>query len=215
MNEGASDLARWSLRRWVVSLLAVFLAQVLLICLLGERLAPPRPAAPAHTAIHLAADPWATKQLLESLSLDDPTLFALPNTHGFSGAAWLKFSPVTYAIQPWSELPRWLALNAEHLGEPFAGFVRTNIWPPLLISDLPMPRSVIPDFQGLTVPMPARSEYWVEGDLAARPMREPLPVASWPCANVLSKSVVELLVDADGWTFSARLLTGCGLSDAD
>ena len=64
-------------------------------------------------------------------------------------------------------------------------------------------------------PLPPDPPLRIEGDLATRPLLAPLALKSWAHAELLSNSVVQAMVDADGFTFSPVLLTGCGLEEAD
>jgi hypothetical protein len=215
MNATVLEPARWPLRRWIYSFLAVFLVQVGLIWLLGERVKIPPPPVPLRTTIHLAADPWSAKQLSDLPTIGDPTLFVLPNLHGFSAAAWLNFKPQEYPLADWTEEPRWLTLNPKALGQTFVEFMASNVPSPLLIANQAMPRSVVSD---LNVPNPAtaaQSQLRVEGDLARRPLVTPLELPPWPHSDLLTNTVVQAVVDAEGLTFSTTLLVSCGYREAD
>jgi len=215
MNAMALEPVRWPLHRWVYTLLAVFLAQVGLIWLLGERAKTPPSPVPFRTAIHLAADPWSVKQLADLPSISDPTLFVLPNLHSFSGGAWLHFKPQEYPLADWTEEPSWLALNRNTLGKSFMEFVATNISAPLLIANQPMPRPIVSDVNVPNPPLPAQSQLRVEGGLAWRPLMAPLELPSWSHTDLLANSVVQAAVDVQGHTFSTTLLASCGLKEAD
>lgn len=215
MNTTALELAHWPLHRWVYTLLGVFLAQVGLIWLLGERAKTPPSAVPFRTTIHLAADPWSARQLTDLPTISDPALFVLPNLHSFSGAAWLSFQPQEYPLADWTEDPRWLALNPNTLGKSFMEFVATNVPAPLLIANQPMPRPVVSDLSAPNPPLPAQSQLQIEGDLARRPLVVPLELPPWMHTDLLTNSVVQAAVDAGGYTFSATLLASCGLKEAD
>ena len=215
MNATALEPVRWPLHRWIYASVVVFLVQVGLIWLLGERAkAPPSPV-PFHTTIHLAADPWSVKQLADLPTLSDPTLFILPNLHGFSGAAWLNFKPQEYPRANWTEDPRWLALNQNALGETFMEFVATNVAQPLLIANQSMPKSIISDLTVPNPPVPAESQLRVEGNLARRPLLAPLALPAWPHMDLLTNTVVQTAVDVEGYPFSMILLSSCGLVQAD
>src|SRR4051812_43830645 len=48
--------------------------------------------------------------------LSDPTLFVLPNRHGFSGPAWLAVPLLQHPSLDWVEPPRWLPHEVTRLG---------------------------------------------------------------------------------------------------
>src|SRR5207245_1360307 len=186
-----------------------------LILLHGERRRPVQSPPNVATKIPLAADGSSAQPFAGLPAVSDPTAFALPNAHGFSGAAWLTFAPLTYQLTDWTEPPRWLALDERHLGQAFAAFVATNASPPLLIADKPLPRLTASAVYAPADPLPTQSVLRLEDDLARRPLVAPMPLPSWPHTDVLTNSIVQLLVDAEGQTLSAVLLATSGLSEAD
>ncbi len=215
MSVALLEPARWTTRRWIRSVALAFLVQAALIFLLAERHRPVRPPPKFATQIRLAADGSPAQALAELSASSDPTAFALPNSHGFSGAAWLTFAPLAYQLTDWTEPPRWLALDERHLGQAFAAFVATNASPPLLIADKPLPRLTAAVIYAAAEPLSTQSVLRLEDDLARRPLVAPLPLPSWPNTDVLTNSIVQLLVDAQGQTLSAVLLAASGLSEAD
>jgi hypothetical protein len=215
MSGTALEPLPWPLRRWISTAVGVFLAQVGLIWLLGERAKAPPSSLPFQTKIHLAADPWSLKQLSDLPTISDPTLFVLPNLHGFSGAAWLTFKPQEYPPANWTEDPRWLALNQKVLGTTFMEFVATNVSAPLLIANQSMPPSIISDVNVPNPPVPTQSLCRIEGDLARRPLLIPPQLPSWPSMDLLTNTVLQAAVDVEGYAFSTLLLVSCGLKEAD
>jgi hypothetical protein len=213
MSPGESQ--PWAWHRWVYTTLGLFAVQVGLVWLMSESTPHPKASPTWPTAIHLAADPWAAKQVLEWPGLEDPTLFALPHQHGFSGGAWLRYEPMSYEQKDWTEPPAWLRVDQTQLGGGFRQLMSSNLWPPVLIADRPMPRSVIPDFARLDLPMPSGSSWRLEGELASRRLVEPPALQAWAHTELLTNSVVQLIVDEQGYTFSTRLLGTSGLSAAD
>jgi TonB family protein len=69
----------------------------------------------------------------------------------------------------------------------------------------PVPRLIQP---GVLPPMSARdqSSWRLEGDLQKRVLQTPLSLPAWAHSEVLTNTVVRLLVDADGRVFSAPIL---------
>jgi hypothetical protein len=216
MDTFADHPLLWSPRKWGYAITASLVIQLGLLFYLGERFK----ALPHHegfgTAIHLASDPAYLERLNELPTLTDPTLFALPSPQGFSGHAWLSFAPMKYEPPDWTEAPRWLEPPTQALAQVLADFVSNSIPPPLLVADKPLPRLIAAGTSVLPVPVRSRSEYRREGDLAQRRLAEPLEIPPWPHTDMLSNSVVQMLVDAEGRTLAATLLSpGSGSAAAD
>lgn len=213
MNPTALELVRWPRRRWVYAVATVFLLQAGLVFLLGHRKQRVPEPPIFRTAIHMQTDLTAP---LDSLpGMEDPTLLALPSLRGFSGPAWLRFPPLEYQPAEWVEPPHWLALDTNALSATFSRFIRTNVISPPLIADKPLPPlpGYEPNFPN--EPLPSQSQLRLEGDLAGRRLLAPLELQSWPHSEILSNTTVQAAVDAAGFTFSAVLLAGSGLKEAD
>ena len=209
------EFARWPWRRWLYTISVVFLAQLVLLLAFAERPRNIRRAPQFRTAINLAVDSWSEEQLAGLPTLTDPTLFALPNLHGFSGAAWLRFAPLEHHFTDWSESPRWLELETAGLGKRFLAFVKTNITTTMLIADKPLPFLPNPPSVLTNGALALHSAIRFEGALAHRPLLQSPPLPSWPHSDILTNTVVQLLVDANGETQLHTLLTSCGAPDAD
>jgi hypothetical protein len=189
--------------------------QAALIIHLGERPKPLPPPPRFGPEISLAADAWAGEQLARLPTLADPTLFALPSLQGFSGPAWMRFSALEHEPVPWSEAPRWLTVDTQHLGRTFGSLLATNPRPPLLVADKPMPRLIGADAPVPSLPLRRQSVLRLTGDLARRRLLAPLALKAWAHTDILSNSVVQALVDAQGRVLAATLLHGSGLNEAD
>jgi hypothetical protein len=189
----------------------VFAAQLALILWLGRAPRVYSSVKEFSPSLRLAGS-GTTRQL----ALTDPTLFALPHQEGFSGSAWLRIRRQELRPFLWSEPPRWLALNQDGLGMGFKEFMTTNKLD--LLADI-----VQPGFELMTPtvvesnPFPTESTMRVMGGLAGRKILVSPGLPSWPSAEILSNSVVEVLVTADGKVFSASLLkpSGPGANEAD
>jgi hypothetical protein len=190
---------RWTWLRWLVLIGIVFLLHLTLIFIFGAK--KPVPVAPVKNApaLVLASEspsPW--------LALNNATLFALPDHNGFAGLMWIAMPPLPLHAQDWSEPPRWLGLPANDLGGNFSSFVQTNHF-----SSVHLEFSIAPPL-ATPVPPPAPpasgSTLQVEGDIAHRPLLNALNLPSWPYADVIAPSVVQVLVDAQGNVVSATLL---------
>jgi hypothetical protein len=184
----------------------IFTVQLALIFWLGAR----GPVFATRTAtvpiLRIAGPAFA-----ELLALNDPTLFALPHQQGFAGPAWLTVT--NFVAEPfiWSEPPRWLTLPIEELGALFRQYVATNQFgPPEAPSQLE-PEFAAPDVSS-SLDLPQQSALRLTGGLA---LATPLALTSWTNSEMLTNSVVQVLVGRDGKPVSITLLSGSGMKDAD
>lgn len=215
MNTTALEPDRWTRRRWVYAVAAIFAVQAIFMFALGRRSRPAasRPIFP--TAVQIVPGDLAASHGSNQFALDDPTLLALPNLRGFSGPAWLQFAPLEYQPGEWAEPPYWLALNERSLGAAFAQFLTSSSAGPPLAVDKPLPplQRYEPNFPN--EPVPAQSRLRIEGALAGRRIIALPELPSWPNSELLSNSVVRVSISADGSTFSPVLLTESGHAEAD
>jgi len=214
MNGSKSEPAAWSRSRWWTAVVIAFVVQVLLAAALSD-FRPILPRVPeARASLQLVADPPPDSAIGALMSLDDPTLFALPGVRGFSGAAWLRPVPLDYRPTNWSEPAHWLTQNVEQLGSAFAELIRTNPAPHRAFGAKPAPRRT-----GVAVPpvrLPGKSLFRIEGELAGRELIAPLEVPSFPHTDILANTVVQLVVNRSGFVFSPPVaLTGSGSKAAD
>ena len=215
MNAAVREPVRWSSRRWIYTVAAVFLLQVGLLLYLGQR-AKPLPARPTfRTAVYLVVDPTSNEQLSRLPTLSDPTLFALPAEDGFSGPAWLLPAPIEFQPKRWSEPIRWLDVDEQSLGGEFARFVASSAITPALTANKPLPPLLRYEPNFPNDPLPQSSRLRLQGALASRPLVAPLELRSWPHSDVLGSTIIQAAVDADGLTHSAVILGECGLKEAD
>jgi hypothetical protein len=211
----ALDPMPWPRRRWGYAIVFSFLAQVALLLYFGEKPHPRVRPAEFNTAISLTADLWSEAQLAQDSLWRDPTLLALPHPRGFSGEAWLDFTPVQHQPRDWTEPPRWLSLQADGLGQTLSRFLMTNTPTPLRIADKPLPRLIRSDPVVPNPPLPTRSTLRLEGDLAGRTLRQEPELPSWAHYDVLSNTVLELWVNAEGEPLVVTLHRESGLRAAD
>ena len=205
----------WAPRKWVSTIALVFLIQIILLVVLSRK--PPRPGQPPqfHTAINLTLDRVSEKQLGEMTELNDPTLFALPNSRGFSGAAWLNFPPPDHHFNDWTQADDWLELDQSSLGKTLLTFLNSNLPAPLLMADKPLPFSTVRLSRPTSGRLVTASEVRLEGALAQRSLLHPISPPSWTHSDILTNTIVQCLVDADGDTQSVTLVSSCGVSEAD
>lgn len=214
MNGRKSEPAVWSRSRWWTAVAIAFLVQVLLAATLSDS----RPIVPrlpeTQTSLHLIADAPPDSAIGALLSLEDPTLFALPSVRGFSGDAWLKAQPLAYQPTNWTEPQRWLTQNLEQLGAAFAELIRTNAAPHRAFAGKPPPRRN--DIAVPAVPLPAKSSFRFEGQLAGRGLIAPLELPSFPHTDILANTSVQLVVNRSGFVFSPPIvLNSSGSKAAD
>ena len=211
MNPDASAKGKGSRWLWAFPLGVALHAG--LVFWFGER---PRPASSPRTELTrllLATDGDSAKKIAARPASSDPTLFALPSARGFSGQAWLQFTPENLTAANWSEPPAWLALRIEDLGATFAEFVATN-QPALPLDDKRAPAVALEIFLPNEI-VATQSTVRVEGALARRPLAAPLPLSAPEHPDALPGTVVALAVNAEGQTESAILLVECGVKAID
>jgi len=209
MSPAPIEPRRWPRRRWWLLIALVFAAHLGLIFAFGDRKPiTPRPPAPA-PLLSLAADSS------ELLALNDPTLFALPHRESFAGAAWLKIPALKFEPFRWTEPPRLLSLPVAELGATFARFMQTNAFAPFELEVKPAPEFASPVAPEIRPTVPARSTLHLAGGLELRRLLNPpdLPPKPWP--DLLTNSVVQVVVFADGNVLSSTLLSSSGSPDAD
>ena len=213
MKSQAMEPVRRPRRQWVYAVGGVLAFQAVLVFALGKRAqqAPDRPI--FRTSVSLFTDHVESRRWLSKL--EDPAMLALPTAEGFSGAAWMKFSPMDYEPAEWSEPPQWLSLNSSGLATTFSQFVLSNAARPALVVDKPLPAPFNFEPNYPNEPVAQESRLRLEGELARRRLLRPPVLKSWPHPDLLSNSVVEAVVDADGFVFSSVLLHGSGSRDAD
>jgi hypothetical protein len=173
----------------------------------------------------------ADNNLKDVLPLADPTLFALPHREGFSGAAWL--SAPTQEIQPfaWTEPVQFLELP-DKLTDRYR--LQTRALPLVEGPAGAFPEPVAPrasERLAATADFPPElflakvnesglfadhSAVRQTGGLEGRGARTRFDLPSWPHSDVLTNSVVQVLVDSEGRPFSAILIgPGSGSKEAD
>lgn len=212
MNAAGAVPGSWGIRRFLLMLLVVFGLQLALIMILGDRNLVHRRPATVAPALRFLGDGGS-----ELLALADPTVFALPHRDGFSGPAWMESKPQEIPSFSWSESPDWLALSVDSL--------RQRLLPPhelantrsIVTAVQPDPRLSIPTLPPLG-PAHLQSSVEVQGDLANRRLLAPLMAPTITNVDIVSNSIVQLVVDADGNPISATPLPaapGSGLSELD
>lgn len=198
----------WTVRRWITLAAIVLLAQTGALFLLGKN-------QPAIKTTHRPAPVLlAASGSQEMIALDNPTLFALPNPRAFSGDAWLKMPATSYRSAEWSEPQRWLDLRAKELGNTFHRLLGSDGTPKQIAQKIE-PEYALPRLPASGEELSPRSTFRVEDELANRAPLSHFDLRSWTNSALLTNSVVQLWVDAAGFTPSATLLVSSGSKDAD
>ena len=200
--------------RWMLLIFLCLATHVALIWTLEEP--PPRTAlAQASTpAVRWLTDSWLLERVTSLPGMHDPAVFALPSLDGFSGSAWLTFKPLQPDFAAQSPASYWLELTEEDLGNVFERLFSTNVPSSIQISDLPLP-----SFAGGGQPFARELSLPPSSVHASTALAERLPMIgnlpAWTHADLLTNSVVQVLVDARGQCVSSTLLSGCGSKEAD
>jgi len=213
MNASESEPLSWSRGRWWGAFSLVMAAQVGLIFSLSDRTPLSSRQPDLTTTFRLAIDAPPGSAIAEWLKIEDPALFALPDARAFSGLAWMTAPALRHLSVDWTEPPRWLSLSVHELGRAFAEFVQTNVAGPRLLADKPAAQ-----FDKVPVPplpVAARSNFRLEGDLANRELLAPPELPSVPHAEILSDTVVQVCVGPLGVPFSPVPLSSSGSPEAD
>jgi hypothetical protein len=189
----------WPLSRWLLLIALVLAAHVALIITFGAR----KPVIPLK--VKNAPELQLAAGSSEWLLLNNPTLFALPNIQGFAGPAWLEPPHVQFHPLEWTEPPRWWQLSAGELGSVFSRFMETNRFDRFKLDLRPSPQFTVP-----LVPLEPKfaeaSTMRIEGDIARRRLLTPMKLPSWPRADLIAPSTVQVLVNAAGDVVSAVVL---------
>jgi len=189
----------WTRSRWLTLVTLVFAAHVLLLFAFGGRKQIiPRAVAGVPT-LNLADNSS------EWLALNDPTLFALPHQNDFASPIWLPAPALKPPSFRWTEPPRWLPLPANELGLAFNQFMQTNHFTGLELQLKPPVKLSAPVLL-VESALVQTSTLQIQDDLAQRRLLNPIILPSWPYANVIAPSQVQLLVNEAGDVVSAVLL---------
>jgi hypothetical protein len=149
----------------------------------------------------------------ELLTLNDPSLVALPQQHGFSGPAWMRLPQLPAPSFEWRPPIQWLEPRFDDAGKLFTAFMRTNEF---AADAAPGSQSELLPAECISLAARARSTWRVEGEIAARRLLTAMDLPSWPAVEILTNSVVQLLIDSAGKPVSLALLPpGSGSPEAD
>jgi len=149
------------------------------------------------------------------LALLNPALFALPNADSFSGEAWMRSPPMEYRAFDWNDVPRWLPLNLQPLNTVLAGFGAGRNAPGQPLAPWPAPELNEPGMLRLQF-LPAASEMEVFSSDPEIISTASVTLTNWAYSDLLTNSVVQVMVNDEGKALSVTLLGGgSGLKEAD
>lgn len=190
----------------MLAIAVVFLLQVAGL-VTGTKAIATRSVYPQETRVHL---PVSGSDLAPaSMEPENPFLFASAGFDGFSGIAWLR-KPDWEPTVPTAAAPiRFLGYRearqagpAKFAGEPFA------------FSTRPRAQAVFTPPAGVELDAPRASRLEVTG-LEDRALVSPMPLPPQFHSDILTRSLVEVLVGQDGLVISARVIENSGSPKAD
>jgi len=210
MNSVFLESRPWPRRRWCGMVTLVVTAQLGLIFWLGDTSpVTPRGAGPS-PRLDLIGN-----SRTELFALEDPSLFALPHSRGFSGFAWLAAPNPPALLTNWSESPGWLPPATPGFSSLLTRRLEANESNEPHDFGRPEPESSA----GTFLPQAEATQQSVlrlEGALAARRLLTPLVLPLQTNMDPLTNSEVQVVVDAGGRVVSVPvLLSKSGNLEAD
>jgi hypothetical protein len=210
-----ADSSDWTRRRFLGVAAILFVLQAALIILFGSKEIRSARATTFSTQFRALPGSINEEELLRLFFATDPAVFSWPTSHGFSGRAWMDAPPVEFQSASQLEPPRWLPLDTMSLG---SGFIAANR--ALFATPFSVARLNVPGIEPLPVFLPVenvstQSVFQIDGPLNARLLDAPLALRSWPSAQLLTNTVVQIAVNPSGDVLAARLVARCGSADAD
>jgi hypothetical protein len=203
-TSAGSLVQKWTWTRWLAIVAIVFLGHVLLIFIFGAH----KPILPAPVK-NIPVLTLAVESSKDWVGLKNAILYALPARSGFAGEMWTMIPPLSIRTPDMTEDPHWLGvtdpLQAQRLGSDFRHFVQTNH-----SASVPMEFNLPPVLAAPTVPAQPQfaqgSTLEMSGEIAKRGLLDPMKLPSWPTADPIAPSVVQVVVNAEGRVVSAVLL---------
>ncbi|MBI4657479.1 MAG: TonB family protein [Verrucomicrobia bacterium] len=212
MNDSVIEAAPWSRRRWLATILLLFISQTSLLVLLTDFPSSSPGGVTGKPRIRMVSG-FQYESLRDVNFVSDPTLFALVHPKGFSGSAWLR--PTEFPYRPTHPLapPQWLAAESESLVRPFARFMEAKL---TQAESVPMkPAPPITEFEVSIGPLAFLLDLRLEGSLAHRRLltKPALPAAD--SERILTPCVIEVVVASNGDVLSARRVSSSGSAKTD
>lgn len=191
----------WNRARWIRVIAILFAVHLFLAWALAQRVVPNPRKAPETAPVVLLTSLEANRALANYPEVAGSTLFALVDSRGVSGEAWLRSEPRANMLAEWQEPEFSLLPNPERLGLAFQKFILTNAPQLTRAGELP---TLPPPNIALEPNLPVTtSRYFVKGALAKRQLLADLTVPAWSFGGTLRDTEVRVAVDASGEIFSA------------
>ena len=212
MSTAAAELETWPLYKWGVVVAVLFGLQCGLIFWLSAK--PPRqPSSPQPPGIQISVPDGAADGLPGAVN---PILFARPNTRGFSRRAWLEVPTVRYSPDELTEPSRLLAFTNAVAGGALSDLAALPPSPPFEVAAKPPPDLGPTTYFPATDLLAGESTLTIEGPLANRPLRSAPELPPQPADSLLTNTIVQIQVNADGRvSVPPVMLKTCGSKDAD
>lgn len=186
-----------------------------LLWLAGSHSHPPTVPDAAAVQFRWIDSPLEAPTLAVALLLEDPAFGVEPSIHGFSAMGWLTPPPVRTIETEWSEPPRWLEPNLETFGTALAITVTTNQPSSLADNYQPAVDQLLYRPRIASEPIRPQSEWELSPVLQPRLQSEIPTPPSWPSAELLRDTTLDIAVDGEGLVRSVRLWESSGLAAAD
>lgn len=201
---------------WIGGFIFLFLLHAFAIFRFGERRDFEPPSREPSGYLFVTKGSSIETQLTALTVYRDPTLFALPHPHGFSGGAWQLFEPEIPQLTNWSAPPEWLALPDDQLGRSLNDYLATNrpSAEPLLAALRTTKRS---EARIPSEPVLTNSIVRVEGGpLAGRALVKVPPIPKVIHTDALkAPTVIAVSVNGDGVVETTSVASSSGLKSAD
>jgi hypothetical protein len=215
MKSAIHDASSWTRRRFLGMVGVLFVLQIGLLFLFGSRSGPqPQLSSPSVRFRSLGAS-VTEDQLMRQFFVGDPAVFPLPNRHGFSGRGWLNRLPPKYQSEIQLQPPDWLALDTARLGTNFPALpsgseaILPGLAERLTRAEEPLPAFLAPEN------IATQSFFRLDAGLSDRLLGAAPVLGTWPSAQLLTNSIVQIAVNPTGEVVATRLETRCGAADAD
>lgn len=213
MNEITDKINGWSQRRWQIGLLIIFTLQIGFFLLFSER----NPNTAYEGRVLFAMMTGDSLNLPGELAeIQNPTVFAFPTKNNYSSKSWFSIMPLKNDYYEWTPDNYLLLPMPDVLGNKFSEFL------PKLHSLLDVSifeirdehaSSILPDLR--LENLYTNSVFRIEGEIVNRKLvRIPtLPAIESP--DIYPPSIVEIVVNDDGYVISSTLISASGLTTAD
>jgi hypothetical protein len=215
MKSAAEPYSSWPRSRFLGVMGVLFALQAGLLFLLGNHSIPRATPSTAPMGVRSLGASFSDEDLWRQFFVGDPAAFPLANHEGFSGRAWLDYSPLEPPAETQLEAANPLGLDPSRLGTNF---------PVLPATSEPIPAAPLEEMARHQEPMPMfltpeilapHSGFRLTDGLRDRLLGAEPVLPEWPSAKALTYSSVQIAVGPTGEVVATRLDANCGLAEAD